>query len=138
MTTGFSRDDRLVVVDTALDGGVTEIKVGEEPRGVAISKDGRYAYVANSESESVSVIDVANNAETTAVQVGNSPQDVVLSPNGRSVYVIDPSAATFAVIDTSSNLVATTPPAGAGATAMAMARTVYGPSWSIRTQTPYR
>jgi len=45
------------VIDTATNGVVATIPVGDAPIGVAVAPDARRVYVANSASSSVSVID---------------------------------------------------------------------------------
>lgn len=104
-------DDRLLVVsnwcgfDVTLIDLVThetlaEIDVGRHPRGVAITSDGRTAYVAVMGSTVIAVIDLSafspENVNTgTAGQpaptyirgVGISPRHLVLSPDDKTLYV---------------------------------------------------
>ncbi|MGI8570506.1 MAG: hypothetical protein ACR2KT_16375 [Methylocella sp.] len=53
--------------------------MGGEHRGVAITPDGKHAYVANLFSNNVSVIDTASNTVAATVAVGG-PKDVGIVP----------------------------------------------------------
>jgi YVTN family beta-propeller protein len=68
-----------------------KIGVGLQPEGVAISPDGRKAFVANREDGTISMIDTANNLviATTAIDaaVAVPVQGIAVSPDGRRLYV---------------------------------------------------
>jgi YVTN family beta-propeller protein len=66
---------------------VGSIKVGLNPNWVAITKDGRTAYVANKGSNSITPINVANNTAGTAIRVPGPPIEMEISPNGNTAYV---------------------------------------------------
>src|SRR5258708_9851935 len=64
------------------------IAVGRQPEGVAISLDGRKAYVTNKLDGSVSLIDTsAKQIILTNPNLAAAVQGVVASPDGRRVYV---------------------------------------------------
>jgi YVTN family beta-propeller protein len=54
---------------------------------LALSPDGRHAYVSSYGSNSVSVIDTGSNTVTATIPVGQYPAGVAVSPDGRHVYV---------------------------------------------------
>jgi YVTN family beta-propeller protein len=90
-------------------GGYTltaTVPVGQYPIGVAVSPDGKHAYMANeSVPGSVSVIDTATNHVTATIPVGADPYWVAVSPDGTRVYVTQPGDSSFpggsvSVIDT--------------------------------------
>jgi len=101
-------EDRVFEIDTAKEEVASSVRAGEAPQGIVFSHDGRYAYVANSGSNTMSVIDVINRAEITAIPVGREPQKVVLSPDGRLAYVTSPRSDTVTVIDLTTNVVTQT------------------------------
>ncbi|MFC9915693.1 serine/threonine-protein kinase [Streptomyces sp. NPDC127197] len=84
---------------------VSPIRVGDRPEGVAVSPDGRWAYVTNSGSDSVSVIDTATNRPLgNHIRVGDLPKGVVVSPeDGRRVYVTNMGSDSVSVINTETN-----------------------------------
>ncbi len=79
-----------------------------------VSASGLFAYVANSETNSVSVIDVSSNAVIATVPVGEGPSGVAATPDGRFVYVTNNRGPEFSVsvIDVASNSVIATVPVG--------------------------
>ena len=68
------------------------VEAGKGSHGVAVSPDGKSAYVANYDSESLS--QYSRNTETGAltplatatVKTGKNPNEVVISPDGKFVY----------------------------------------------------
>lgn len=54
------------------------IKGGSAPHGVAVSKDGKFAYITNLKSDDVSVIDVAQGQEVAKIKVGKIPNGISL------------------------------------------------------------
>ncbi|MGM7681384.1 YncE family protein [Cytobacillus sp. Hm23] len=54
---------------------------------VAISPDGKYAYITNLIEGTVSVIDVKTHSTISTIQVGIAPNSLAISPDGKSVYV---------------------------------------------------
>jgi YVTN family beta-propeller protein len=54
---------------------------------VAFSPNGRKAYVAISNDDTVSVIKVATDEISDTINVGDNPYWVAFSPNGRKAYV---------------------------------------------------
>ena len=91
---------------------VSTVPVGGAPRGVAVSPDGAYAYVANYGSNSVSVISTASNAVVATIPVGGGPWSVAVSPDGAYAYVTNAGDNTVSVISTASNAVVATVPVG--------------------------
>jgi YVTN family beta-propeller protein len=54
---------------------------------VAVSPDGRHAYIADRGSGSVSVVETGGNTVTATVPVGTDPTGVAVSPDGRHAYI---------------------------------------------------
>ncbi|WP_169791071.1 YncE family protein [Streptomyces katrae] len=75
------------VVDTAT-GKVTggPIPVGWHPKDVAVSPDGRRAYVTGEGSDSLSVIDTSTNKVTDTIYV-HQPTRIALTPDGRHAWI---------------------------------------------------
>jgi YVTN family beta-propeller protein len=63
------------------------LEVGLHPNWIAISHDGRTAYVANKGSNSVTPIDVATNTAGTPIPVPGPPIEMEISPDGKTGYV---------------------------------------------------
>ncbi|MEK7636354.1 MAG: YncE family protein [Patescibacteria group bacterium] len=55
---------------------IKEIKAGQAPHGVVVSKDGKFAYITNLLSNDVSVIDAVADTEVARVPVGKEPNGI--------------------------------------------------------------
>jgi len=63
------------------------IQVGEVPKYLAVSPDGRYLLVGNWGSWDISVVDLRKNREIRRIEAGVAPRGIAFSPNGRTAYV---------------------------------------------------
>jgi YVTN family beta-propeller protein len=89
----------LAVIDTAAN--IAKISsVGDLPRGVRFSVDGRRAYVIDFAQSSVCVLDTADNSVVGTLAVGGHPEAMALRPDGKFLYVTDGRDGTVAVIST--------------------------------------
>ncbi len=84
----------VVVVDTET-GTTARVKVGRQPSGLCFRDDGTYAYVTNSDDDTVSVIDVRKLRVVASLTVraaegtvfGHMPTSVTLTEDKRTLYV---------------------------------------------------
>ncbi|HVT00369.1 MAG TPA: PKD domain-containing protein [Solirubrobacterales bacterium] len=89
------------IVNTATNQVVGRpIEVGKGAASVAVTPNGRYAYVADALGESVSVVDIAARRNVATIEVGNTPFGLAISPDGSHVYVTDRGSEEVSVIDT--------------------------------------
>ena len=95
----------------ASSGGTT-VTVGSLPTGVAVTAT--KAYVANSNSNSVSVVDLTASppTATATIPVGRFPGAVALSPDGSTLYVTNSGANTVSIVSTTANVVIQTTTVG--------------------------
>ena len=84
-----------------------DITVGTQPRSVAVTSDGRKAYVANTGSGTVSIVTLATGTVAT-LPVGIEPRALLVSPNGTRCYVANSISNTISIIDTSTDSVIST------------------------------
>ena len=104
--------DQVVVIGTKSNRVLKKIKVGDEPQGVAVDPNNRYAYVANAASGNVTVIRIKNpkpgNFKASVAKdlgkngkflTGAEPWNIVSSPDGRRIYVAASSQDSITVID---------------------------------------
>ena len=73
---------------------------GLEPHGVAVSPDGRRAYVALASAGSVAVVDLDAMKEVTRIDVGRWPRSLALTPDGKRLAVGVSGDGGVAVVDT--------------------------------------
>ena len=109
-----------LTVSSMGQGGPNTIPFGATPLGVAISPDGRLAYVTDGDDGKIYVLDTAThtlvdtNPATAAVDsiaLGGRPNRVVFSPDGSLAYVSNQISGTVSVIDTATHTVTDTNPA---------------------------
>jgi virginiamycin B lyase len=102
-------------INTATDTAGTPITVGSEPSSVAITPDGRTAYVVNLASNSITPIDIANSAGSpitlNATLTGTPGFQIAITPDGTIAYVVTRNN-TLVPIDTANNTTQTPIPVG--------------------------
>jgi YVTN family beta-propeller protein len=76
----------VTVISVESGKTVKSIKIGRYPRGIAISKDSQYAYVAEMGGSNIHRINLADFSKTL-IPVGSNPRAVVLSPDESKLYV---------------------------------------------------
>lgn len=76
----------VTVISVESGKTVKSIKIGRYPRGIAISKDSQYAYVAEMGGSNIHRINLTDFSKTL-IPVGSNPRAVVLSPDESKLYV---------------------------------------------------
>lgn len=102
---------------------LAEIPVGKEPHSVAVSPDGRWAYVSNTVSGTVSVIALKGKDAYETIReivVGTEPRGLALTPNGSRLFVANHTNGTVSIIDTKTLVVIDTVVLGGNPTAVAI------------------
>ena len=98
----------MSVITTATGAVSAPIAVGEAPVSVAITPDGKHAYVTNegknSAGNTVSVITTATGAVSPITVVGG-PDAVAFTPDGKRAYVTNSVDGTVSVITTATGAV---------------------------------
>ena len=72
---------------------------------MAITPDGKHAYVTNNADGTVSVITTATSAVSAPITVGNAPTAVAVTPDGKHAYVTNNGDGTVSVITTTTGAV---------------------------------
>ena len=75
-----------------------DLDIGDLPRGLQLSPDGKRVYVTNFGDRTLSVIDTITNSVTTTVDLPGYPEAVAVSPDGERIYVGDYWSGTVAVV----------------------------------------
>lgn len=104
-------DDSVSIIDTATKQVLKKIKVGDEPRSIAIDPANHYAVVANAASSSVTFLRILDHtpggleveADTRLspdgeLITGAEPWSVVISPDGKRAFVANAGQDTITVI----------------------------------------
>ncbi len=93
------------VIDTATNNVTDTVNVGNQPWGVASSRDGKWVFVTNVFSNTVSVIDTATNTVAAIVNGFYEPWGIAVSPDGKKAYVANSASSKVSAIDTATNTV---------------------------------
>jgi YVTN family beta-propeller protein len=119
-----SGSDQVSVVNPATNRPIgTPIAVGEKPESVAITPDGKYAYVTNYGGDSVSVIETGVRRNVGTIKVGEGPIGIAITPDGKYAYVTDRDGNEVSVISTQSKTVVKSIPIGDGPVGVAISPT---------------
>lgn len=105
----FNEAQEILVTDRATDrvirvnfieGLMTTITVGDDPRGVTVDDENGLAYVTNAGDHTVSIITLSDNAVATTVDVGITPiaVDVDSTSSLQEAAVINAGDATVTII----------------------------------------
>jgi YVTN family beta-propeller protein len=99
-----SRD--LTVLDAAKAKVVATVKIpGAHPRGIAVSKDSKTAYVAVMGSDRVVAVDLLKGKVRAFATTGAGPRHLVLSKDGKTLYVTNNRAGTVSAVDATTGTV---------------------------------
>ena len=91
---------------------VKTINVGQRPRGITISHDGKLIYLCASDDDTIEVIDTATLQIVGTLPSGPDPELFVLSPDGKTLYVANEDDNLVTVIDLESKKVLAEIPVG--------------------------
>jgi len=106
--TGATREGTVLVLDPNTGRQLKEIKVGLHPNDIITSKDQKFVYVANANSDMVSVINTEKDEVTESLSVrllgkknsyfGDSPNGLGIDSYGKTLYVANGMDNALAVI----------------------------------------
>ncbi|MBV8564599.1 MAG: beta-propeller fold lactonase family protein, partial [Methylobacteriaceae bacterium] len=79
------KGNTVSVVDTDKLETVKTIKVGQRPRGIEVSKDGKFLYVALGDDDTVDIIDTKTDEIVGELPSGPDPELFTQDPTGKFV-----------------------------------------------------
>lgn len=104
---GDPANDTISVINTSTNKVEATIKLdsGSNPHGIAITRDGTKAYVANYMLDTVSVIDTLKDKVTATVSLlsKSGPFGIVITPDGTKAYITNRASSSVSIINTSTN-----------------------------------
>ncbi len=90
----------LTVIDAKKAAVTSTVKLpGAHPRGIAVSKDSKTAYVAIMGSDRVVSVDLKTGKVGAFAKTGAGPRHLVMSKDGRTLYVTNNAAGTVTAVD---------------------------------------
>ena len=108
------------VIDAPRWTVVNDIAVGQRPRGMAVSRDGKRLYVASGNDDRIDIIDLATRKVVGHLPSGPDPERFALSPDGRWLYVANENDNTVSFVDIDRQTIAHTVAVGAEPEGMAV------------------
>ncbi len=88
------------------------VEAGNGPTSVAITPDGKYAYVTDVVGKSVSLIETGLRRNVATIEVGANPFGIAITPDGKYAYVADSGSDEVTVISTATKKVVKSIPVG--------------------------
>ena len=119
-------DRNVAVISRDANTVVDNIRVGLDPRDIAITPDGSFLYVPNFAHNTVSIISTATNTVVATVGVSAWPAGAIVSPDGSLVYIVHQSQF-ISVISTATNTVVATIDVGNSVAGIAFQPLVFTP-----------
>ncbi len=93
------KDNTMTVVDSMTMKVVKSVPVGQRPRGITISPDGKFIYLCASDDDTIQIIDTATYQIVGTLPSGPDPELFTLSPDGKILYVANENDNLVTVID---------------------------------------
>jgi PQQ-dependent catabolism-associated beta-propeller protein len=121
--TAYVSDERanvVHVIDAPRWTVVSDIAVGQRPRGMVVSRDGKRLFVASGNDDRIDIIDLATRKVVGRLPSGPDPERFALSPDGRWLYVANENDNTVSFIDIDHRTIAHTVAVGAEPEGMAV------------------
>jgi YVTN family beta-propeller protein len=79
--------DGLGVIDPVAHKLIDRWHVGSDPEQFAISRDGKFAFIANEDDASASIIDLGSGQSRGKIKVSEEPEGVGVNPQNGEVYI---------------------------------------------------
>src|SRR5690242_8931243 len=93
------KGNTVSVIDTDTLNVIKTIKVGQRPRGIALTHDEKFVLVAVGDDDTIQMIDTASGEVTATLPSGPDPELFALDPAGKILYVANENDNTVTVID---------------------------------------
>ena len=81
------KGNSLTVIDSETLQVLTTIPVGQRPRGIMLTKDGKRVLICASDDDTVQVLDVASREVVADLPSGPDPELLDIHPSGSPVYI---------------------------------------------------
>src|SRR6266849_4426049 len=93
------RADGLGVIDPVARKLIDHWHIGSDPEQFAISRDGKFAFIANEDDASASIVDLDSGQSRGKIKVSEEPEGVGVNPVNGEVYVTCEEKGEVFVID---------------------------------------
>ena len=93
------KGNSISVVDTDKMETVATIKTGQRPRGIEVTRDGKFVFVALGDDDTIQMFDTKTRADAGQLPSGPDPEQFTLDPAGKTLYVANENDAMVTIID---------------------------------------
>src|ERR1700761_4665585 len=94
------KGNSISVIDTEKMETVATIKTGQRPRGIEVTRDGKFVFVALGDDDTIQVFDTKTHNDAGSLPSGPDPEQFTLDPAGKLLYVANENDAMVTIIDT--------------------------------------
>ena len=106
------KDNTVSIIDSMNLEVKKTVKVGQRPRGVALSKDAKWLLVCASDDDKIQVFDARTMAFVKNLPSGPDPEVFVLHPSGNPLYIANEDDNIVTVVDVDTDKVLAEIPVG--------------------------
>jgi PQQ-dependent catabolism-associated beta-propeller protein len=114
------KDNSVSVIDTDKLEVVKTAKVGQRPRGIVMSNDGKWIIICTSDDNDVKVYDAKTLEYVKSLPSGPDPELLTLHPDGKRLYIANEDDNLVTVVDIQTSKVITEIPVGVEPEGMGM------------------
>jgi PQQ-dependent catabolism-associated beta-propeller protein len=93
------KSNTISVIDIDKFAVTKTIKVGQRPRGIELTKDGKFILVAVGDDDTIQMIDAGTGEIVATLPSGPDPELFIQDPTGKTLYVANENDNTVTIID---------------------------------------
>ena len=93
------KDNSITVIDSATLEVKHTIPVGQRPRGIMLTKDGKSLLICASDDDEVQILDLGTEQIVGTLPSGPDPEPLNIHPSGSPVYIANEDDALMTAID---------------------------------------
>src|SRR3984893_7949863 len=93
------KSNTISVIDVDKFAVVKTIKVGQRPRGIELTKDGKFILVAVGDDDTIQMIDTNTHEIIATLPSGPDPELFTQDPTGKILYIANENDNTVTIVD---------------------------------------